>query len=82
LATLAIFSFQGSWNEFQTAVIYITSLSKQTLPVGLQAFNQQYNTDYSMLMAGSVIAILPILVIFIAFQRYFVQGIALTGLKG
>jgi len=82
LATLAIFSFQASWNDFQTAVIYITTLSKQTLPVGLQAFNQQYNTDYSMLMAGSVIAILPILVIFIAFQRYFVQGISLTGIRG
>lgn len=82
MATLAIFSFQASWNDFQTAVIYITSLSKQTLPVGLQAFNQQYNTDYSMLMAGSMIAILPILAIFIAFQRYFVQGIALTGIRG
>lgn len=82
MATLAIFSFQASWNDFQTAMIYITSLSKQTLPVGLQAFNQQYNTDYSMLMAGSMIAILPILAIFIAFQRYFVQGISLTGIRG
>jgi ABC-type glycerol-3-phosphate transport system permease component len=82
MATLAIFSFQASWNDFQTAMIYITTLSKQTLPVGLQAFNQQYNTDYSMLMAGSMIAILPILAIFIAFQRYFVQGISLTGIRG
>jgi multiple sugar transport system permease protein len=82
MATLAIFSFEGSWNDFQTAMIYITSLSKQTLPVGLQAFNQQYNTDYSMLMAGSVLSILPILILFVAFQRYFVQGIAVTGLKG
>jgi len=82
MATLAIFSFEGSWNDFQTALIYITTLKKQTLPVGLQAFNQQYNTDYAMLMAGSVLAILPILILFIAFQRYFVQGITVTGLRG
>jgi multiple sugar transport system permease protein len=81
-ATLAIFSFETSWNDFQTALIYITSLSKQTLPVGLQGFNQQYATEYTMLMAGSVLAILPILVIFVVFQRYFVQGITVTGLKG
>jgi multiple sugar transport system permease protein len=82
MATLAIFSFEGSWNDFQTALIYITTLKNQTLPVGLQAFNQQYNTDYSMLMAGSVLAILPILILFVAFQRYFVQGITVTGLRG
>jgi multiple sugar transport system permease protein len=82
MATLAIFSFEGSWNDFQTALIYITTLKKQTLPVGLQAFNQQYNTDYAMLMAGSVLAILPILILFVAFQRYFVQGITVTGLRG
>lgn len=82
MATLAIFSFEGSWNDFQTALIYITTLKHQTLPVGLQAFNQQYNTDYAMLMAGSVLAILPILILFVAFQRYFVQGITVTGLRG
>lgn len=81
-ATLAIFTFQASWNDFQTPVIYITSLSKQTLPVGLQAFNQQFNTDYTMLMAGSVLAILPILTLFVLFQRYFVEGITLTGIRG
>lgn len=81
-AVLAIFTFQESWNNFQTAIIYINTLRKQTLPVGLQAFNQQFNTEYTILMAGSVLALLPILLLFIAFQRYFVQGIQFTGLRG
>lgn len=81
-AALAIFTFQGSWNNVQTPVFYITSLRNQTLPVGLLAFNQQFNVQYSLLMAGSMIALVPVMLVFIFFQRYFVQGIALTGLKG
>lgn len=81
-AVLAIFTFQESWNNFQTAIIYINTLRKQTLPVGLQAFNQQFGTEYTILMAGSVLALLPILLLFIIFQRYFVQGIQFTGLRG
>jgi multiple sugar transport system permease protein len=81
-AVLAIFTFQESWNNFQTAIIYINTLRKQTLPVGLQAFNQQFATEYTVLMAGSVLALLPILFLFIAFQRYFIQGIQFTGLRG
>jgi ABC-type glycerol-3-phosphate transport system permease component len=82
MAALAIFTFQGSWNNVQTPVFYITSLRNQTLPVGLLAFNQQYGVQYSLLMAGSMIALVPVLLVFMFFQRYFVQGIALTGLKG
>ena len=81
-AVLAIFTFQESWNNFQTAIIYITTLRKQTLPVGLQAFNQEFNTEYTLLMAGSVLALLPILILFIVFQRYFVQGIQFSGIRG
>lgn len=81
-AALAIFTFEGSWNNFTTPVIYITTIKKQTLPVGLQAFNQQFDTQYSILMAGAIVALVPVLLVFIAFQRYFVQGIQLTGLKG
>lgn len=82
MAALAIFTFQGSWNNVQTPVFYITSLRNQTLPVGLLAFNQQYGVQYSLLMAGSMLALVPVLLVFIFFQRYFVQGIQLTGLKG
>lgn len=81
-AALAIFTFQSSWNNFTTPVIYITSIRNQTLPVGLQAFNQEFYTEYSLLMAGAMVALIPVLVVFVAFQRYFVQGITLTGLKG
>lgn len=81
-AALAIFTFQSSWNNFTTPVIYISSINKQTLPVGLQAFNQEFQTEYSVLMAGAMVALVPVLVVFVAFQRYFVQGITLTGLKG
>lgn len=81
-AALAIFTFEGSWNNFTTPVIYITTLTKQTLPVGLQAFNQEFNTQYSLLMAGATVALIPVLAVFVVFQRYFVQGIQLTGLKG
>jgi len=81
-AALAIFTFEGSWNNFTTPVIYITTIRKQTLPVGLQAFNQQFDTQYSILMAGAIVALVPVMLVFVAFQRYFVQGIQLTGLKG
>ncbi len=81
-AALAIFTFQGSWNNFQTPVIFITTLRNQTLPVGLQAFNQEFTTEYSVLMAGSVLALVPILILFVLFQRYFTEGIQFSGLKG
>lgn len=81
-AALAIFTFEGSWNNFTTPVIYISTIRKQTLPVGLQAFNQQFDTQYSILMAGAIVTLVPVLLVFVAFQRYFVQGVQLTGLKG
>ena len=82
LAALAIFTFQGSWNDFTTPVIYINDIKKTTLPVGLSVFNGQFSTQYELLMAGAMIGLVPVLVVYVFFQRYFVQGIALTGIKG
>lgn len=82
LATLAVFVFMGLWNDFLTPVIYLSSPSKMTLQVGLSYFRQQFYTEWHLLMAGTVISVVPILALYLAAQKYFVQGIALAGLKG
>ena len=82
LATLAIFTFLGQWNNFLWPLIITNSEKMQTLPVGLAAFQGQYSIQWNLLMAGSVIAVLPILVIYIVGQKWFVRGITLTGMGG
>jgi multiple sugar transport system permease protein len=82
LATLAIFTFLGQWNSFLWPLIITNSEKMRTLPVGLATFQGQYSVQWHLLMAGSVIAVLPILVIYIAGQRWFVRGITLTGMGG
>ena len=84
LAALAIFSFQAIWNDFYTPFIFINTLDKQTLQVGLRAFalSPAGQNDYPRMMAGGVLALLPMLLLYFSLQKYFVQGIALTGIKG
>lgn len=82
LATLAIFVFQGVWNDFLWPLVVTTSEAMRTIPVGLAAFVGQYSTAWDLLMAGSVIALLPVLVIYVLGQKWFVQGIALSGMGG
>jgi len=82
LATLAIFTFLGQWNNFLWPLIITNSEEMRTLPVGLATFQSQYSVQWNLLMAGSVIAVLPILVIYIAGQKWFVRGITLTGMGG
>lgn len=82
LATLGVFTFMGKWNDLLGPVIYLNDYNKMTLPVGLAMFKGQYLTKYNLLMCGAVITILPILVIYLFTQRYFTQGIVMTGLKG
>ena len=82
LATLGVLTFMGSWNNLLGPVIYLKTIEKFTLMVGLSFFQGQYYTDYSLLMTGALISILPILVLYIVAQKYFVQGIALTEIKG
>ncbi len=82
LATLSIFVFQGVWNDFLWPLVVTTSESMRTIPIGLAAFVGQYSTAWDLLMAGSVIALLPVLVIYIIGQKWFVQGIALSGMGG
>lgn len=82
LATVTIFSVIFHWNDFLNPLIYINSPSLFTLALGLQQFQSQYNTQFTLLMAASMVMILPIMVLFFFTQRYFLQGIALTGLAG
>ena len=82
LATLTIFTFMGNWMSFMWPLIVLNSHEKFTLPVGLAYFQSLHNTDWTLLMAGSVMMILPILLLFIFNQRYFVEGIKLSGIKG
>ncbi|MBI2942226.1 MAG: carbohydrate ABC transporter permease [Chloroflexi bacterium] len=82
LAAVAIFAFQARWNEFLTPLIYIHSRERFTLALGLRLFQEQYWVDWSGLMAASTVVMLPILVLFYFAQRYFIQGIVFTGVKG
>ncbi|QFY09820.1 ABC transporter permease subunit [Nonomuraea phyllanthi] len=82
LAANAIFTFQGAWEDFFWPLIIMSSPDKITAPVGLALFVVQNRTSWTLLFAGSVIAALPMIIVFLVFQRKFVQGIALTGLKG
>jgi len=81
LATLGVFIFMFTWNDFIRPLIFINSISKMTIPLGLSAMQGMYSTDWPVLMAGSMISILPVLVAFLFAQEYFVRGITLSGLK-
>jgi len=82
LATLTTFTFMGSWLNFMWPLIVLNTHKLFTLPVGLSYFQSLHHTDWTLLMAGSLMMILPILIVFIINQRYFVEGIKLTGIKG
>ena len=82
LTTLVIFSFQGSWNSFLEPLIFISDANLRTLPIGLAFFRRENVTDYPIQMAVAVISIIPIVIIFFVFQRYFLQSQTSSGIKG
>ncbi len=81
LAAVAIYTFQGSWNEFMWPVIVTTTSEMFTLPVGMAFLKNEFSVQWPLLMAGTILISLPTLAIFLIFQRYFVQGVASAGLK-
>ncbi len=81
LATLGIFTFMGSWNDFLWPLIVMVREEGYTLPVALANLNGQHPTDFGLLMAAAVMVVLPVIAVFIAAQKYVIQGIATTGLK-
>ncbi len=83
LATLAIFAFIGNWNNFFGPLLYLRTPEVQTLPVCLVQYQGAYgNTEWHLMMAVATIAVIPVLLVFIFGQRYFVEGIATSGVKG
>jgi multiple sugar transport system permease protein len=82
IASLAIFTSVAVWNDFLTPLIYLNSTSKWTIQLGLRNMFAEYTADYGGVMAGAVLSILPILLVFILLQRYFIEGIAMSGIKG
>ncbi len=82
LATLGIITFLGSWNDFLWPLLVISERPMKTLPVGLAELQGAYVFEYGPLMAGAVIAAVPVLVLYLLLQRYIVQSVAMTGLKG
>ena len=82
LATLGVITFMGSWNEFLWPLLIMNERTMQTLPVGLATIQGQYTFDYGKLMAGAAVTAVPVLIIYMFLQRYIVQSVAMTGLKG
>ena len=82
LSTLTIFTFVNTWNDFLGPLIYLTKTELKTVQIGIRMFISQYSAEYGLIMAASVVALIPVLVVFLALQRFFVEGIASTGLKG
>jgi len=82
LSTLTIFTFVTTWNDFLGPMIYLTKTELKTVQIGLRMFISQYSAEYGLIMAASVVALIPVLVVFLSLQRFFVEGIASTGLKG
>jgi ABC-type glycerol-3-phosphate transport system permease component len=81
LAVLTLLSLMYQWNDFLWPLIVLRDPSLYTLPIGLQFLKGQYTTDYGALMAMTLISVAPLVILFLAFQRFFVQGLATTGLK-
>ena len=81
LGALAIFTFLERWNDYLNPLIYLSSSSNMTLPLALSFFSTQHSTDLSAVMAASALIMIPSAIVFIAFQKQFIEGIALTGMK-
>lgn len=82
IATLVVFTFNFMWNDYMAPMIYLTSDRLKTIQLGLAAFMSQFGSDYNLIMAGTVCASLPMLIVFFLGQKYLVEGIAFSGLKG
>lgn len=82
ITTLGIFTLRWTWNDFLAPLLYINDVKLKTIPLGLAQFKMENITLYTLIMAGAVISMLPIIIAYIFAQKYFVRGIAMTGIKG
>lgn len=81
LSTLLIFTFMNTWNDYMPPLIYLNDRSLQTIQLGLNYFRTEYSMEYALLMAASVVSILPIAVLYCFLQKYFVAGVSFSGIK-
>ena len=82
MAALAIFTFVTAWNDYFMQLVMLSSRSNLTLQLGVATLQKENATDYGLLMAGAAIAAIPIIIVFVAFQKYFTQGITMGAVKG
>lgn len=82
ISTLAVFAFVSVWNDYTGSMIYLNSERNKTIQLGLRNFITAYSADYSIIMTGCVIAMIPVALLFLFLQRYLIEGIATTGMKG
>lgn len=81
MATVGIFAFMGSWNDFLWPLIVINTRELATLPLGLSLLQGRWGTDWNLMMAGSLISVIPIVIVYLFAQKYFIQGMAMSGMK-
>jgi multiple sugar transport system permease protein len=82
LVTLTIFTFMAAWNDFMWPLIVLTDQAHYTLPVALATLSREHVMDVEMMMAGAVVTVVPVLLLFLALQRYYIQGLLLGSVKG
>jgi multiple sugar transport system permease protein len=82
VTTLVIFTFVTTWNDFLGPMIYLTKTQLKTIQIGLRMFTTQYTSDFALIMAASVVSLIPVLIIFLSLQKQFVQGVVTSGIKG
>jgi ABC-type glycerol-3-phosphate transport system permease component len=82
LGFIAINTFRARWNDFFRPLIYLNNPDLFTLALGLRSFRDEFSVEWSLLMAASLVAMLPVIVLFFFAQRYFIQGVVFTGVKG
>jgi ABC-type glycerol-3-phosphate transport system permease component len=82
LAAVVIMTFMGSWNDFMGPLIYVSSPEKMPLAYALQLYQSAHSTEYNLLMAAATMVVVPVILLFFFTQRYFIQGVTLTGIKG
>lgn len=82
IATLIIFSFVNVWNDYMGPMIYLNSSELKTIQLGLRMFITQYSADYNLIMAAALISLIPVGALFLSMQRFFIEGVATSGLKG
>ena len=82
MATLVIFTFTNVWNDFMGPLIYLKTTELKTIQLGIRTFISQYGADYAWIMAASVCSLIPVVIVFLSCQKFFVEGVAASGIKG